>query len=72
MYLARPPISPDPHKQLATKPSVPLHRGAGNVTTTQARDPDQIRHPVTRKFLSKWQNEQSSSGPSEETRVKGE
>lgn len=61
MYLLRPPISPGFTKQLAKKPSVPLHQGAGNVTTIMDRDEDQTRHPVTRQFLSRYQNQQSTA-----------
>lgn len=72
MYLSRPPITPKHPDQLDSKPSVKLHRGAGNQTTVMVRDPDQVRHPVTQKFQKRWQNEQSSTGASEETRVKGQ
>lgn len=61
MYLARPPISPNKHPQLDQKPTVKLHRGAGNKTTVMVRDPDQVRHPVSKKFLSRFQNQQSSA-----------
>jgi len=60
MYLARPKITPDHPAQLAKTPSVPLHRGPGNVTTVMARDPDQVKHPVTKKFLARYQNSQST------------
>lgn len=64
MYLSRPPISPGSDKQLAKKPSVALHQGGGNVTTVMVLDEDQVRHPVTKKFTSRYQNQQSSA-PSE-------
>jgi hypothetical protein len=70
VYLARPPITPKHPDQLDDKPSVKLHRGAGNVTTVMVRDDDQIRrHPVTGKFTSKWQNEQSSQPADEDTKI---
>jgi len=69
MYLSRPPITPKHPDQLDNKPSVKLHRGPGNVTTVMVRDPDQVRHPVTRKFTSRWQNEQSSEFADEATKV---
>lgn len=71
MYISRPPITPKHPDQLDSKPSVKLHRGRGNVTTVVARDPDQVRHPVTKKFTSRWQNEQSSEFPAEDTKVSG-
>lgn len=62
MYLSRPPISPNVTKQLATKPTVKLHRGKGNVTTVMAAD-EALRHPVTQAFQSRWQNQQSVASP---------
>lgn len=72
MYLSRPPISPGSDQQLAKKPSVKLHRGAGNVTTVQARDPDQVRHPVSKQFLSRYQNQQSTASDAPVTKRKGQ
>lgn len=68
MYLSRPKISPTSDQQLAKKPSVPLSRGV-SPTTLMVRDPDQVRHPVSRKFTSKWQNEQSAQDIDPATRV---
>lgn len=59
MYLSRPKITPCNDQQLAKKPSVTLHRGAGNQTTLMVLDEDQTRHPVTKQFLSRFQNQQS-------------
>lgn len=72
MYLSRPPISPSADKQLAKKPSVKLHRGAGNVTTAMALDPDEVRHPVSQQWLSRYQNQQSSAGAVPVNKAKGE
>ena len=70
MYISRPPISPKNPAQLGDTPSVKLHRGKGNVTTVMVRDDDQVkRHPVTGKFTSKWQNEQSSTFPDQDEKV---
>lgn len=68
MYISRPSISPNVTKQLAKKPSVPIHRGSGNSTTVMVAD-DALRHPVTQKFQARWQNKQTPQGPSVETRV---
>lgn len=61
MYLSRPKISPNLHGQLDMKPSVKLHRGSGDKTTVMARDPDQVRHPVSKKFLARYQNSQQAT-----------
>lgn len=61
MYLSRPPISPGSDKQLAKKPSVALHQGAGNKTTVMVLDADEIRHPVTQQWQKRYQNQQSTA-----------
>jgi hypothetical protein len=66
MYLSRPPISvsTDPQKS-------PNKANQGQKPTTMMvkdRD-DQVRHPSTRKFTSKWQNEQSSETADEDVKV---
>ena len=39
-------------------------------TTLMVRDrDDSVRHPATRKFTSRWQNEQSSEFPDEDVKV---
>lgn len=62
MYISRPPVSPAHPDQLAKKPSVKLHRGKGNETTVMVLDADEVRHPVTKQWQSRYQNQQSSAG----------
>jgi hypothetical protein len=61
MYLSRPPISPNTTKQLATKPTVKLHRGKGNATTVMVLDADEVRHPTTQQWQKRYQNQQSTA-----------
>lgn len=61
MYLSRPPISPNVHTQLDSKPTVKLHRGKGNVTTAAVLDADEVRHPVTQQWVARYQNQQSTA-----------
>lgn len=68
MYLSRPPISPVNDKQLAKKPSVKLHRGAGNETTVMVKD-NSVRHPVTQQWTKRYQNQQSVASPVPETKT---
>lgn len=74
MYLLRPPISPKSPAQLADKPSVKLHRGPGNVTTVVARDPDEVRHPVSQQWVKRYQNNQTTteSAPTKNSTETGE
>lgn len=52
MYISKPKISPTNDKQLASKPSVPLHRGKGNDTTVSVAD-ESVRHPVTQRYVAR-------------------
>jgi ribosome biogenesis GTPase A len=57
--LSRPPIAP---KDPSNSPSVKLHRGKGNETTMMVKDrDDSTRHPVTKQWLSRFQNQQSDA-----------
>jgi hypothetical protein len=53
-YIARPPAAPKTPAQLSTTPSVKLHRGKGNETTTMVRD-NATRHPVTKQWTARYQ-----------------
>jgi hypothetical protein len=65
MYISRPPISVSSDPQKSPKTSV-NGLTPEKPTTAMVKDrDDSLRHPVTRKFTSRWQNEQSSEGPDE-------
>lgn len=64
MYISRPPISVSSGDQLQKKNT---NSQAQKPTTVMVRDrDDMVRHPVTKKFTSKWQNEQADNSFADE------
>jgi hypothetical protein len=66
MILSRPPVSVSTDAQKSPNKAVMAEKA----TTSMVRErDDQTRHPVTKKFTSRWQNEQSSTFADEDTKV---
>jgi hypothetical protein len=70
LYLARPPISVSTDPQKSPEKANQAQKGV----TVMVRDPDQVKHPVTRKYLSRYQNSQSTGEYADDqaTKRKGE
>lgn len=66
MYLSRPPIAVSTDAQKSPNKATQGQKP----TTLMVKDrDDQVRHPATRKFTSRWQNEQSSDFPDEDVKA---